>query len=72
MPGFRGQEEGCTFLPSQWPKVWASGFIVRSGDREATLVFTGTGGSCHGLGELVELGLGFRDVRMLGKERSLQ
>lgn len=28
------------------------------------LVFTGTDGSYHGLGELVDLGLGFRDTRM--------
>lgn len=53
----------------QWPKACGSSFIVRSGGKEATLVFPGTDGSCHGLGELVGLGLGFRDTRMLGKER---
>lgn len=60
------------FLPSQWPAAWGSGFIVRSGDREATLVLTGTDGSCYGLRELVELGLGFGDIRMLEKGKNLQ
>ena len=70
LSGLRGQEQGYIYiLPLQWPKACGSGFIVRSGGGGAILVFMGTDGNCRELGELVDLGLSFRDTGMLGKER---
>lgn len=49
--------EGAYFIPWPWPKATGSDFSVRSRGKEAILVFKGTDGSCHGLGEEMDLAM---------------